>query len=252
MINWREKFLAFGIHFLVTAAVGACAAALIFLVWFPQPFATMIGGTGLFMLVVGCDLALGPLISLVIYNSRKARRVLLKDYLIIGTVQLSALVYGVSIVAGTRPVYVAFNGDRLEVVTAREIKPSELAAAHDPYRSLPLGGPRLVAVIVPPSEGQDVLFQSLAGNEGHQRPKFFQPYAAALDGIRAHAKRLEVLERKFPAHAQELDDAARQTGVAPERLRWLPVHHANGFWTALIDLQTGLPVRYVAMDTYGD
>ena len=74
MIVWREKFVATGIHFLVTLTLAACAAALIFLVWFPDPFQTMIGGTELFLLVVGCDLALGPLISLVIYNSRKSRR----------------------------------------------------------------------------------------------------------------------------------------------------------------------------------
>ena len=71
MIVWREKFVATGIHFLVTLTFAAIAAALVFLVWFPDPFQTMIGGTELFLLVVGCDLALGPLISLVIYNSRK-------------------------------------------------------------------------------------------------------------------------------------------------------------------------------------
>ena len=76
MIVWREKFVATGIHFLVTLGFAACAAALIFLVWYPDPFETMIGGTELFLLVVGCDLALGPLISLVIYNSRKSRRAL--------------------------------------------------------------------------------------------------------------------------------------------------------------------------------
>jgi len=95
MINWREKFRAFAIHFLVTAVLGACAAALIFFVWFPSPFATMVGGTELFLLVVGCDMALGPLISLVIYNSRKSRRELITDYTIIGAVQLAALIYGV-------------------------------------------------------------------------------------------------------------------------------------------------------------
>jgi hypothetical protein len=150
MIVWREKLAAFAIHFLVTAALGACAAALIFLVWFPSPLATMIGGTKLFQLVVGCDLALGPLISLVIYNSRKSRRELVIDYSIVGALQLAALVYGVMIVAGTRPVYIAFSADRLEVVTARDIRPDELAAARDAqYRTLSLTGPRLVAVVVP-------------------------------------------------------------------------------------------------------
>ena len=252
MINWRERFLAFGIHFLATAALGACAAALIFLVWFPHPFATMVGGTELFMLVVGCDLALGPLISLVIYNSRKSRRELLMDYTVVGIVQLAAMAYGVYIVAGTRPVYVAFNTDRLEVVTAREIYDRELAAAKEPYRTLPLGGPRYVAVIVPPSESQDALLQSVAGNEEHQRPKFFAPYEAALDAIRAHARDIDKLEKKFPASSAGIEEAARHSGIPPERLLWLPVHHRKGFWTALIDRQTGLPVRYVALDPYGD
>ncbi len=145
MINWGERFRAFVIHFLATAALGACAAALIFLVWFPRPFATMVGGTELFELVVGCDLALGPLVSLVIYNSQKTRRALLIDYGVVAVLQLTALVYGVWIVAGTRPVYVAFSQDRLEVVAARDIDPRELAAARDPkYRTLPLDGPHFV------------------------------------------------------------------------------------------------------------
>ncbi len=252
MINWRERFLAFGIHFLVTAALGACAAALIFLVWFPYPLATMVGGTELFMLVVGCDLALGPLISLVIYNSRKSRRELLIDYTLVGIVQISALVYGVCIVAGTRPVYVAFSGDRLEVVTAREISGVELNAATEPYRSLPLGGPRYVNVVVPPNQSQDALIQSLTGNEEHHRPKFFAPYETALQEIRSHAHALDMLQKKFPARSGEIEDAAKRAGIPAERLLWLPVHHRKGFWTALIDQQTGMPVRYVALDPYGD
>jgi hypothetical protein len=39
--------------------------------------------------------------------------------------------------------------------------------------------------------------------------------------------------------------------VPPERLRWLPVHHRKGFWTALIDDQTGRPVGYAPVDPYG-
>jgi hypothetical protein len=104
MIVWREKFIATAIHFLVTLALAVCAAALIFLVWFPSPFATMIGGTELFLLVVGCDLALGPLISLINYNSRKSRPKLNFDYTVVGVVQISALVYGIIVLDGARPV----------------------------------------------------------------------------------------------------------------------------------------------------
>ena len=105
---WRKKLFAFGLHFLATAMLGAIAAALIFLVWFPSPFATMIGGTELFMLVVGCDLVLGPLLTLVIYNPRKKRRELIFDYSVVGTVQIAMMIHGVYIVTGTRPVCTRF------------------------------------------------------------------------------------------------------------------------------------------------
>lgn len=249
---WHKKFLAFAIHFLVTALLGAAAAALIFLVWFPRPFATMVGGTELFILLVGCDLVLGPLLSLVIYDPRKTRLALVVDYSVVGAVQIATLVYGVYIVAGTRPVEVAFSRDRLEVITAREISDAELAAARLPeYRSLSITGPRYVSIQVPSADQQDALFQSLAGNEEHQRPKFYAPYEAALGQIRKRARPIAALEKKFPDYSPALDAAVREAGIAPDAARWLPVHHRNGFWTAIIDPASGRPLAWVAVDPYG-
>ena len=75
MILWREKFIATSVHFAVTLVLAGIAAGLIFLVWYPDPFDDMIGGTELFLLVVGCDLALGPLLSLVVFDSRNVEKV---------------------------------------------------------------------------------------------------------------------------------------------------------------------------------
>lgn len=251
MIAWREKLLATGIHFLTTLIVAACAAALIFLVWYPDPFQTMIGGTELFVLVVGCDLALGPLLSLVVYDSRKTRLALVTDYSVIGVVQVAALVYGVYILAGSRPVYVAFNTDRLEVVSAFEINDKELAAARDPaYASRPLTGPRLISIVVPEAERNDALFESVAGNETHMRPRFYAPYESKLERIRARAQLVEVLTDKFPARKELIEEAVRDVSIPAERVRWLPVHHAKGFWTALIDNDDGKPVGYINLDPY--
>ena len=61
--------------------------------------------------------------------------------------------------AAARPVYVAFNHDRLEIVSALDICDEELAAAKTPvYGSLPLTGPRFVSIKVPAAEQQDALF----------------------------------------------------------------------------------------------
>jgi hypothetical protein len=35
-----------------------------------------------------------------------------------------------------------------------------------------------------------------------------------------------------------------------EDFGWLPVKHTRGFWTALVDQQTGYPVKYVPIDPY--
>jgi hypothetical protein len=251
MIVWREKFVATGIHFLVTLSLTAAAAALIFLVWFPAPFETMIGGTELFLLVVGCDLALGPLISLVIYDSRKSRRALIFDYSLVGVVQIGALLYGVHTLAATRPVYVAFSHDRIEIVSAGEISDQELAAAKTPrYASLPLTGPRFISITVPASEQQDALFKSVAGLDEYMRPRFFNPYDAQLAQIRARAKTIEKLEEFHPERKRQLEDARASLSVPAERIRWLPVHHRKGFWTVLIDTENGRPLTYLDFDPY--
>ena len=132
MIAWREKFRAVSLHFLVTLAMATAAAVIIFFIWYPDPFQTMLGGTKFFILVSVCDLVLGPLTSLIVYNSKKTRRALIFDYSVIGIVQLAAFVYGVMSMANARPIYVVFVKDRFEVVMAEEIADADLQVAKDP------------------------------------------------------------------------------------------------------------------------
>lgn len=251
MIVWREKFIATGVHFAVTLLLAGIAASLIFLVWYPAPLHEMVGGTELFMLIVGCDLALGPLMSLVIYDGRKSRRHLVTDYTIVGVIQIAALVYGVSIMADARPVYVAFSTDRLEIVLAGDIRPAELAAARDPqYAKIPWGKPRYVFVKVPPEDHNDALFQALSGNESQTRPKFYVAYASQLDAIRKRARPLADLEQKKPEARPLIEEALAGKPAPRGELKWVPVHSFRGFWTAIIDDATCKVVAWVDLDPY--
>jgi hypothetical protein len=251
-INWREKIVATGLHFTVTLLLAAAAAALIFLVWFPDPFQTMIGGTELFLLVAGCDLALGPLMSLVLYNSRKTRRALVIDYSLVGLIQIAALVYGVVVMFGARPVYVAFSVDRYEIVMAADLRKEELVAARDPvYSKPPLTGPRYVAVVVPPEERSDAMYQAVvAQNEEHHRPRFYVPLESEIGQIRKRARPLADLEARKPESKPLIEEALAEVDLPAQRLAWLPVRHFRGFWTAIIDTDTGKPVAYFDLDPY--
>jgi hypothetical protein len=250
-IVWRDKLLAFSVHFIVTGLLAAAAAALIFLVWYPDPFQLMVRGLELFMLVVGVDLALGPLCSFVIFNRNKTRRALVFDYTIVGIVQVAAMVYGVYTVAESRPVYLAFASDRFEVVAARDLLPAELATASAPrYAKVPITGPRLVAVIVPENLRQQSLFDELGGKPAHVRPRYYQEFPAALDRIRKHALTLDVLEKRHAGVKPLLAETLDGLQVPVEKLRWLPVSTRGGFWTAIVDYDTGEPLRYFEFDPY--
>jgi hypothetical protein len=253
MINWREKFRAFYLHFLTTLALAIAAAALVFFVWFPDPFQTMMSGTKFFALVAVCDLVLGPLSSLIVYNSKKTRRALVFDYTVIGIVQLTAFVYGVVSMANSRPIYVAFVQDQLEVIAAADIDDADLKDAKDPYRSRPKWGPVLVGTKGPTDreERNNLLFSGLfAGKDRQHFPRYYVPYQDNLEEIKRHARTLDELEQREPKAKPQIAAAVEKLGMPRERLRWLLVRSPRGFWTALLDAETGLPVRYLPVDPY--
>lgn len=252
MIVWREKASAFAIHFLVTLALSACAAALVFLIWFPDPFQKMLGGTKLFEVMVACDLGLGPLTSFVIYNSKKSRRELLFDYTVVGTIQLAAFLYGLYAVANIRPVYIAFVKDRLEVVAAAEIDAADLAKGGERYRTRPKWGPQLVGTQEPqdPQERQKVLFSSLAGKDYSVLPAYYVPYEQVVPQIKHRPLPLSELETRHPEAKPLIASAVAQLHIPAESLIWLPAKHRKGFWTALLDRETGKPVYWLPVDPY--
>ena len=249
MIVWREKFRALSLHFLITLAMAAAAAALIFLVWYPDPFQAMLGGLKFFLLISVCDLVLGPLISLVIYNSKKTRRQLIIDYSIVGVVQLAAFIYGVVAIADARPVYVAFVVDRFEVVRAAELDDKDLAAAKDPYRTRPKWGPVLVATQFPADrkERDELMNQAMGGKDIFQFPKTYVPYESVKEQVKSKAKPLELLYKHHPQAKQMVADAKLKLPEA--QLRWLPIL-GKSFWTVLVDADGGPPLAYLPIDPY--
>lgn len=250
MIVWRDKLRAAGIHLLATLAL-AGIAALLYRMWFPPPFHEMVGGTRLFLLLVGVDVVMGPLVSLVIFDRRKSRRELFTDYSVVGLLQLCAMAYGLQVAHAARPVYVVFAVDRLEVVSARDIPAAELAAARLPqYARLPQTGPRRVAAVVPEAERADALDMALNGVDTSARPRFFVPYASQVAQIMARARTLPELRSRHPQAADPLDAAVARTGYGDDALRWLPVKARDGFWTALVDARSGEPLAYLPLDPY--
>ena len=133
-------------HFVINIFVAIAVAVLVFYVWYPYPYRQMLGGVGLFALIVGIDAVCGPVLTAVLANPKKSRREMLVDIVLVAIIQLSALVYGLHTVAVARPVAVAFEVDRFVVVSSVDIHQESLAKAAAPFNRLPWFGPERVAI----------------------------------------------------------------------------------------------------------
>src|SRR5437762_8514172 len=101
-----NRWKAAAIHLGLSALIAITVVTAMLLVWYPPPYFNTAGGQGLLKILVGVDICLGPLLTLIIFDPRK--KSLRLDLSIIAMVQVAALVYGVWIMFEARPVYAAF------------------------------------------------------------------------------------------------------------------------------------------------
>lgn len=163
-IQSLSRYRAAAIHLAISAVIATATLAIMLLLWYPFPLFSAMGGTELIVLIVGVDVAIGPLITLIIFDTRKKE--LIFDLTVVAALQVGALGYGAYAMHSGRPVFTVFTDPQLAVVAAAEIDPEELAkASKEEFRHLSLTGPRLVAAEPPtdPDELSNITFASLAG-----------------------------------------------------------------------------------------
>lgn len=78
------------------------------------------------------DVILGPLLGLLVY--KEGKKTLKMDLSIIILIQIIALIYGVYSIAQARPIWIAFNYDRFELVRNNEIKVERIKQAQRQYQ----------------------------------------------------------------------------------------------------------------------
>lgn len=100
------------------------------------------------------------------------------------------------------------------------------------------------------SERTDLLFSAVAGKDAQLMPKYYRPYETMIDEIKSKSEPLEILITRHPEKKQELEIAVKTSVSTSAKLHWLPVKNRFGFWIALIDANTGYPVKYLPIDPY--
>jgi len=111
----KNRWLAFASHFGISLLIFLVFLVIIILFWYPGTLFAAAGGWQGIRIVIGVDLVLGPLLTLIVYDRVKPVKVLLRDLAIIALIQLSCLTAGVFIVYDERPVAVTYAYDRFYV-----------------------------------------------------------------------------------------------------------------------------------------
>lgn len=241
-----SRWQASGLHLALSAAIAASSLALILGLWFPGPLFEAAGGVGLLYLLVGVDVVLGPLLTLIVFKSGKPGMKF--DLAVIGTLQVLALAYGFSVVALARPAFVVFVLDRFELVSAVDLKPEDLAAARfEEFRSVPWTGPRLAAADLPadPAERQRLVELAFSGLDVQNFPRYYVPYAQRTKEVLAHAATIERLRVTEPETAKAVDAWLASSGTKPGDVRALLLRTRFAWIAVLVDPKTAQPVKYL-------
>ena len=250
-LDLRTRARAAGIHLLISAAVAAIAAGLVFGAWFPGIYRQVAGGRDLFLLVTSVDVVLGPLLTFAVFNLKKGWPHLRRDLAVIGVIQLAALVYGLMTVYGARPVAMVFESDRFRVITVAQVEMDELPKARPEYQALPLTGPWLLGARATTrgDESNEALFKALRGVDRAQRPLFWQPYADSTADALARARPLSLLLAKYPALAGEVKARLQELKVDEIGAKFLPLMGRGGNWVVILD-SAGQLVHYVPVEGF--
>jgi hypothetical protein len=145
-----------------------------------------------------------------------------------------------------------FVVDQFVVVSAGEIDAADLAQGGDRYSRLPRWRPQLVGVRIPsdPKEREKVTFSAFSGKDYSSLPAYYVPYEQTLPQVRQRWSPVSELEKRHPEAKSLVASAAAQLQIPIDKLVWVPVRHRKGFWTALLDPDTGRPVSWLPLDPY--
>lgn len=213
------RFKAFFIHICLSAVLAVLAMLLVFKLWYPAPLHVAVGVTQIFLLLLLVDVVLGPLLTLLVYKPGKKTLVL--DLAVIAVLQLSALCYGLWVVAEGRPAWLVFNADRFDLVRALDIDGRKLDAALPEYRNPSLFGPRWVAAVSPVDADarNELMFEAASGGSDlPQRPYLYRPLAEVQEPIRQRSRSMSELQEFNSA-----EDVQSVIGKWPAAGAWLPL-----------------------------
>ena len=239
------RIAAFLTHLLISMTIVGILLAIIFFVWYPQPYFSYEGAYEPLTILVMVDVVLGPLLTLIIFKPGK--KGLKMDLTLIAIVQITALLYGSWTIWSYRPMFVAYSADRFFIVGAGDI---DMSSASDAIRDkMPIVGPQLVYA-EKITDGDHTIDVLLGGAKDiHQLPEQYRSLSQHLDDVKDKAISLTdvlaastIAEEFFKEYRQDHPE------INLENYYILPIHGRLKSGAVLIDPNSGELVAHLDLD----
>ncbi|MBL8356231.1 MAG: pilus assembly protein [Delftia acidovorans] len=248
----KIKLGAFFINLKISLILSALSGALIFLLWYRHPYEIISGGRELFFLIFFVDIAIGPIITFIVFNPQKSRREKIFEFSIIILLQIFAFIYGLYIAAQARPVKLAFEYDRLRVVSASEISKEFVSTAYPALNKISWTGPDLISLrSLTSNEKIDRTMLALGGVPLSIQADLWQPYENAHTDILKASRPASELKLRFPSKNIEIENILKSTKIPISSLIYLPlVSRSDIVFTAILDRETLKLINCLPLDSF--
>lgn len=212
----KNRYQAFGMHFLVSLFIVVNFALLLLSQWYPEPYFSADGGWSIFRMIILVDLVLGPCLTLIVYKPGKNG--LKFDMSAIATVQLAALIYGGSVLYQDRPIFLVFSVDRFVLVSADDIDTSRLNDSLLPETTGAEPVPVYARMPEDPEEHKKFVNEVFAGQPDLEyRAEYYEPYAQNLKSILSKSKdvaRIKMLSESYRKKIETFQNSRCPDGCA--------------------------------------
>jgi len=249
MSRWK----AAAIHLSISLVVAAIVVTLLYTLWFPPPYFIAAGAGTLVPLLMGVDIAIGPLLTLLVMSPAKPKRLRRLDLSIIVALQVVAFGYGFHVICLARPVFIVGEIDRLVVVAADQLSDADLAKGSRPeYRSRSWSGPRMVGALPPKgSRNFDVVAQAMGGGKDiDQLPEFYVPYEQVVDVLMKHSRPVGELKPADARQRGQLAELEKAASSSRQTLYFLPLERHDRDYAAIFSPDHHQPIAVLALDPW--
>lgn len=228
-----SRFKAFAIHFSISLLIFFFLLYFILVQWYPGPLFSTDGGWRVIRIIVGVDLILGPLLTLIVFKAGK--KGLKFDLTMIALVQIVALSWGVWATYNERPAAIIYTLDFFTPVPAYQLAEQGITAKD--LKKYGDDWPKLIYIDIPKENISKILAEAMgSGKPIYLLTKYYSKFGKEQAPVlKENSMNIEKYVEDKPK-LKKLYQKALLKNSAKTNISYLALHSREKWVTIIFDL----------------